>query len=89
MDQAEIEMTRSETEFAVNQGKRWRAMKSAELAGLPDGKVVMFNVINGEYVLADDRLEALDKFHQKYGRGVTLGYSFEVGRPTFVGGGIG
>lgn len=81
--------SRAQTEFAVAQGKRWREAKAAELAAYPIGTVVMFNVVNGEYVVADDRLAAIDKFHQKYGRGVTLGYSFEVGRPVFVGGGIG
>ena len=81
--------SRAQTEFAVAQGKRWRETKAAELDALPVGTVVMFNVVNGEYVIASDRLEAIDKFHQKYGRGVTVGYSFEVGRPVFVGGGIG
>jgi hypothetical protein len=80
---------RAQTDFAVAQGTRWREAKAAEIDALPVGTVVMFNVISGEYVTAMDRLEAMDKFDQRFGRGVTLGFSFEIGRPVFVGGGIG
>ncbi len=89
MHDADYERRRAQTEFAVAQGKRWREAKAAEIDELPAGTVVMFNVISGDYITAADRLEAIDKFHQKYGRGGALGFPFEVGRPVFVGGGIG
>ena len=78
----------AQTEFAVREGERWRQQKRAELEGLSVGTVVMFNVISGEYVTAPNRLEAMDRFHQTFGLNVTLGFSFEVGRPVFIGGGI-
>jgi hypothetical protein len=77
-----------QTAFAAAEGRRWAEQKAAELGLLPAGTVVMFNVANGAYVTGATRLEAMDKFHQAFGRNATLGYSLEVGRPAFVGGGI-
>lgn len=78
----------SQTSFAVREGERWRRMRATELESLPIGTIVMINVANGEYVTAATRLSAIDKFHDRFGRNTTLAYSFEVGRPVFVGGGI-
>ena len=83
-----MERFRAHTSFAVQEGKRWRQEKAAEFAALSAGTVVMINVVNGEYVTAAGRLEAMDKFHQAFGKGTTLAYSFEVDRPVFIGGGI-
>ena len=88
MSELERERWRAHTHFAVEQGKRWRLEKADELAALPFGTVVMINVVNGMYVTAKNRLEAMDKFDQTFGKNTTIGYSFEVGRPTFIGGGI-
>ena len=79
---------RSQTAFAVQEGKRWREEKATELAALPSGTVVVFNVINGQYVTAANRIDALKQFHQRFGEGVTLAFSFEIDRPVFIGGGI-
>lgn len=83
------ERSRALTNFAVEQGERWRQEKAAELDGLPVGTVVMINVANGEYITARNDIEAMDAFDQEFGKGVTIGYTYEVGRPTFIGGGIG
>ena len=83
------ERSRALTNFAVEQGERWRQEKSAEFDALPVGTCVMINVVNGKYVTATNRIEAMDKFDEAFGRGITIGYSFQVGRPTFIGGGIG
>ena len=78
----------AQTAFAVQEGKRWRAEKASELESLPVGTVLVFNVVNGQYVTGSNRLEAMKSFHQTFGEGTTLAYSFEVGRPVFIGGGI-
>jgi len=88
MTDYEYERMRTHTAFAVEQGKRWREEKAAELAGLPAGTVVMINVVNGRYVTAPNRLEAMAKFHQLFGENNTLAFSFEVDRPVIIGGGI-
>ena len=89
MTNLQHERSRALTNFAVEQGERWRQEKAAEFDAIPVGTVVMINVVNGKYVTAGDRIEAMDKFDQSFGQGVTIGYTFEVGRPTFIGGGIG
>ena len=83
-----IDRFRAQNAFAVQEGERWRQEKAAELEALPAGTVVVINVVNGKYVTASSDLEAMDKFHQTFGKGTTLSYSFEVGRPVFIGGGI-
>ena len=83
------ERSRALTNLAVEQGERWRQEKAAEFDALPVGTVVMINVVNGKHVTAGDRIEAMDKFDQAFGKGISIGYSFQVGRPTFIGGGIG
>lgn len=85
----EHERSRALTDFAVEQGERWRQEKAAEFKSLPIGTAVMLNVVNGKYVTGATRIEVMDKFDQAFGKGVTIGYSFKIGRPTFVGGGIG
>ena len=82
------ERFRAHTAFAVQEGKRWREEKAAEFAGLPAGTVVAVNVVNGKYVTADSDLHAMDAFQQAFGKGTTLAYVFEIGRPLFIGGGI-
>jgi len=88
MTDKEYERRRAATQFAVEQGKRWKEEKATEFAALPVGTVVMINVVNGNYVTAGSDLEAMDKFDQTFGKGTTLAYSFQVGRPIFIGGGI-
>ena len=69
-------------------GIRWRAEKSAELAAPPVGTVAVFNVDIGQYVTATSRIDAMKNFHQTFGAGTILAYSFEVGRLVFIVGGI-
>ena len=88
MTDNEYERRRAATAFAGEQGKRWQEEKAAEFAALPVGTVVMINVVNGSYVTASNRIEAMDKFDQTFGKHTTLAFSFEVGRPVFIGGGI-
>lgn len=88
MTYREHERRRAATAFAVEQGKRWREEKASEFDALPAGTVVMVNVVNGCYVMASNNLEAMDKFDQTFGKGTTLAFSFTVGRPVFIGGGI-
>lgn len=73
----------------VNGGvRRKRQEKATEFDALPVGTVVMINGVNGCYVIGSDDLEAMDKFDQILGKGTTLAFSFTVGRPVFIGGGI-
>ena len=88
MTEKERERFRNQTAFSAAEGQRWADEKAAEFEALPMGTIVMINVVNGEYVTADDRLQAIDKFHQKFGRHTTLSFSFEIGRPVIIGGGL-
>jgi hypothetical protein len=88
MTDAEIAEFRASTTAVAAAGKAWAARKAAEFAALPFGTVVMIDIASGDYVTAADRLAAADRFHARFGRATTQGYSFEVGRPVFIGGGI-
>ena len=88
MTQVEQERMRAQTAFAVQEGKRWREEKANEFKTLPIGTVVAINAVSGFYVTAASDLEAMDKFQQAFGKGTTLAYVFEIGRPMFIGGGI-
>lgn len=85
----DVERSKAQTEFACREGIRWLEDKAEELAGLPKGTLVIFNVINGKYVTASNRLEAMDKFHQLFGDNNTLAFVHEVGGRVFIGGGLG
>jgi hypothetical protein len=89
MNESEQLRLRSQSAFASQEGKRWCEDKRAELAALKAGTVVALNVVNGSYVTAVSDIEAMDRFQQTFGKGTTLAYVFEIGRPVFVGGGIG
>ena len=88
MTEREQARMRAQTTFAVLEGKRWREEKAAEFDALPSGTVVAVNAVNGNYVTGTSDLEAMDKFQQAFGKGTTLAYVFEVGRPVFIGGGV-
>jgi hypothetical protein len=83
----EPERCRARNEFVSNEGDYWLNRLAPELAKLPDGTALMINVVNGEYVTAPTRLEAMDKFDQKFGVNVTFGFLHQIGRPIFIGGG--
>jgi hypothetical protein len=87
MNESEQQRLRSQSAFASQEGKRWCEDKRAESAVLQTGTVVALNVINGSYVTAASDIEAMDRFQQTFGKGTTLAYVFEVGRPVFIGGG--
>jgi hypothetical protein len=88
MTESDQQRLRSQNAFASQEGKRWCEDKRAEFAALKAGTVVALNVVNGSYVTAASDLEAMDRFQQTFGKGTTLAYVFEVGRPVFIGGGI-
>jgi hypothetical protein len=87
---AELERARSRarSEFVGNEGDYWLQKLETELAKLPLYTVVVINVANGEFVTAGSRLEAMDKFDQRYGENTTFGFVHEIGRPVLIGGGV-
>jgi hypothetical protein len=88
MTDSDQQRLRSQTAFASQEGKRWCVDKRAEFAELQVGTVVALNVVNGSFVTAASDLEAMERFQQTFGKGTTLAYVFEIGRPVFIGGGI-
>lgn len=80
---------KAETEYSAHEGERWRALKAGELNALPDGTAVLINVATGEFVTGRSPQDARQNYHKTFGQTVNLAYSFTVGRPTFVGGGLG
>lgn len=83
----EPERCRARSEFVANEGDYWLNRLAPELEKLPDGTALVINVVNGEYVTAPTRLEAMDKFDQKFGVNTTFGFLHQIGRPIFIGGG--
>ncbi len=86
IDDPEIEQER--TKFAARQGEYWTKVHRDAFDKLPVGTTVIIDVVSGEYVTGPDWFSTLDKYEQKYGQGRTIAWSFEVGRPLFVGGGL-
>ncbi|MBX9926532.1 MAG: hypothetical protein K2Y05_09250 [Hyphomicrobiaceae bacterium] len=80
---------KAETEFSAHEGERWRALKARELDTLPDGTAVLINVATGEFVTGRSLQDARQTYHKTFGQTGKLAYGFTVGRPTFVGGGLG
>ena len=74
--------------FAEAQGTHWIKVHADALNALPHGTTVIINVTTGDYVTGTSWLAALEAYEQKFGRGRTLSWSYEVGRPLFVGGGV-
>jgi hypothetical protein len=83
----EPERCRARNEFVSGEGNYWLKRHAPELAKLPDGTALVINVANGDYVTAPTRLEAMDKFDQKFGVNTTFGFIHQIGRPIFIGGG--
>ena len=83
----EPEQSRARAAFVCDEGDYWMKRLEPELAKLPDGTALVINIANGEYVTAPSRLEAMDKFDQKFGVNTTFGYIHQIGRPIFIGGG--
>ena len=69
-------------------GERWKAHYAEAFAALPKGTAVIIHVASGEYVTAPDWHLARGMFEQRFGTGFVPAYSFTVGRPIFVGGGL-
>lgn len=88
-DDVELERRLARIEFIGEEGDYWLEKLAAELSRLPAGTAVVINVANGEYVTAPTRLEAMDKFDQRFGADATFGFVHEIGQPVFVGGGVG
>ena len=73
-------------EFIGKEGNYWLKRLQPELEKLPDGTAVVINIVNGEYVTAPSRLEAMDKFDQEYGQDRTFGFVHQIGRPIYLSG---
>ncbi len=84
-DSEEQKITLKETGEA---GERWKEHHAETFASLPKGTAVIINVASGEYVTAPDWHAARRIFEQRFGAGFVPAYSFVVGKPVFVGGGI-
>jgi hypothetical protein len=68
-------------------GNRWLQHWEQEIATLAETTVIAINVESGEYITAPTRLDAMDRFEERFGK-TTVGFMHEIGRPVFVGGGI-
>ncbi len=66
----------------------WQDVHRDRLAALPSGTTVVINVETGEYSTGDTWFAAQDAFDQLNSDPSVFGYSFTIGRPIFVGGGI-
>jgi hypothetical protein len=90
MDDATYELeagrSRARADFVGKEGNYWLKRLQPELEKLPDGTVVVINIVNGEYVTASSPLEGMDKFDQKFGHNQTFGFSHRIGRPTYLSG---
>jgi hypothetical protein len=86
MTLAEHEQTRSRAraDFVGNEGDYWLKRLDAQLALLPVNTVVVINIVNGEYVTGSTRLEAMDRFDQRFGSNTTFGFVHEIGRPLLI-----
>ena len=82
------EQQRERSRFAEQQGTYWTEMHGEAFAKLAKGTTVIIDVVTGEYVTGPSWFEALETYEQKFGKGRTISWSFEVGRPIFVGGGL-
>ena len=75
-------------DFAAQQGAYWQKVHAKALLNLPVGTHVIINVIKGDYVTGADWFQTLEAYEQRFGKDQTLSWSFEVGRPVFLGGGV-
>lgn len=79
--------TRAGLDAAGKAGDDWLQRLEPVLAQLKETTVVAINVESGEYITAPTRLDALDRFEERFGKSA-VGFMHEIGRPVFIGGGI-
>ena len=79
---------RARNEAIAQDGERWIAAKAAELDKLAPGTVVIVDVETGGYVTGASHVEAMHNFDRANGP-ERAGFVYEVGRRTFLGGGLG
>ena len=70
-----------------DRGEAWRKIHADRFKDFIAGTYVIIEVASGEYVSAETWHLANESFKQKFGPG-KFGYSFDVDRPIFIGGGI-
>ena len=78
---------KAQNEYAGERGEKWVKHYDEEFKRLPKGTIVVINCRTGEYVTAPTRLEADDEYERRFGKRKDVGYMFEIGGITFVGGG--
>jgi hypothetical protein len=83
-DEHENERSRARLEFVGKEGDYWLKKRADEIAKLPDGTVVVINIVN-EFVSGASWAEAMAAFDQRFGVNTTLGYVHEIGRPVLIG----
>jgi hypothetical protein len=74
--------------FTLAEAERWRGIHATAIAGLPDGTTVIIDVVSGELITGTTWIAADDAYVQKYGSTERMCFTFTVGRPNFVAGGI-
>lgn len=67
---------------------RWMKHHAAAFAELEEGTTVIIDIVSGAYVTGTTRGAADDAYDWRFGPGERLSYTFTVGRPIFMGGGI-
>ena len=79
-----IEMSAKEI---CDRGEAWRQLHKSHFEGLAAGTSVVIEVRSGRFVTGESWHVAQEAFRQKFGPD-KFGYSFDVDRPFFVGGGL-
>ena len=79
---------RARNEAIAQEGERWIAAKAAEFAGLATGTVVIVDIETGAYVTGATHVDAMHTYDRTIGPD-KAGFVYEVGRRTFIGGGLG
>lgn len=82
------EHLKARASFIGEEGERWRRHHADALSKLPEGTTVIIDIVTGEYVTAPTWQAADEAFEQRFGPQERLSFSYTVGRPLFVGGGL-
>ncbi len=81
------EQLRADPSLLETAAGHWLSVLAPEIAGLPRASVIVIDLIEGGYVVAADRLAALDAFEARFGAG-RPGWLHQIGGNIVVGGSI-
>lgn len=88
LNQLILEGLRNDAKIVQGAADAWLDACDHWLADLPKGKVIVVDLLTGDYVSASTRLLALVAFKKQFGQGKTVGWLHEVGGGAVLGGGV-